>query len=298
MSAESARTASALCGAQTSPYTVSVGMTTSRPRESQRCFLDDVIARAGPRPPGRGRRDPSSFGVGVAELGEKIVDARGVILRGLEHEGAAPPQPGKRPPRYRVGRTLAHQRDPRLPLANLGLERRRSRPRGRTAGWTRRGARALPEAPRTDRVNELDRVSGTGSVLARDLEGVSRGVDRGDPRPRGSSAIASAIAPLPVPTSRTRGAVEAPRCRARQRSTTISVSGRGTSTRESTLSVRRRNPHSPRTYASGSRSSRRATRRSSSSSDASPSSRRVRTPSPLRVVPSTWASEDLGIDVG
>ena len=80
------------------------------------------------------------------------------------------------------------------------------------------------------------------------------------PPPARSSAIASAIAPVPVPTSSTAGCAP-PSSSARQRSTTTSVSGRGISPRQSTFNVSRRKPHSPRTYASGSRVPRRRTAR-------------------------------------
>ena len=113
--------------------------------------------------------------------------------------------------------------------------------------------------------------------------------------PRRSSAIASAIAPLPVPTSRTSASPIAAR-RARQRSTTTSVSGRGTSTRRSTFRVSRRNPHSPSTYARGSRCSRRATSRSSafSSFRATFGSQHELRPRD----PDHMGDENLGFDVG
>src|SRR6185436_12389851 len=87
-----------------------------------------------------------------------------------------------------------------------------------------------------------------------------------------SSASASATAPDPAPTSRTRGA-SSPSSSVRQRSTRVSVSGRGMSARPSTRSVRRRKPHSPRTYWSGSPSALRRTSARASSSSATDSGR-------------------------
>src|SRR3954447_25257444 len=99
-----------------------------------------------------------------------------------------------------------------------------------------------------------------------------------------SSFSASAIAPEPTPTSRIRGR-STPSASASARSTRVSVSGRGTSARASVFSVSRRKPHSPRTYASGSRASRRT---SSGSNPCRSSSRRAAIPD--RVVPRRWAT--------
>ena len=112
-----------------------------------------------------------------------------------------------------------------------------------------------------------------------------------------SSAIASAIAPEPVPTSRTRGA-STPRMRARQRSTTVSVSGRGISARPSTISVRRRKPHSPTMYWSGSRAALRAASSATRSCSDGVRTRPRSTTRSARESPRTCADEQLGVEPG
>ena len=141
---------------------------------------------------------------------------------------------------------VADDREPRLPVAHLGL-RAPSISASRDVGRIRddeveRAGEPVEQA----RLDELDREPEPLRVLAGERERVGRDVGRGDARAGRSSAIASAIAPLPVPTSTTRGA-STPAIAASARSTTISVSGRGTSARASVRSVSRRKPHSPRT---------------------------------------------------
>ena len=124
-------------------------------------------------------------------------------------------------------------RDARLPVAHLGLERRRARPRATYGGFEttrsngpgeareeRRRGRARPRARAARRSRARARARPAETSVA-----VTRASGR-------SSASASAIAPLPVPTSTTRGA-STPSIAASARSTTISVSGRGTSARAS-----------------------------------------------------------------
>ena len=72
-----------------------------------------------------------------------------------------------------------------------------------------------------------------------------------------SSSTARPIAPDPVPRSTTVAPGPAPRTAAVTMSTTSSVSGRGMSTRASTIRSRRRKPHRPSTYCSGSPARRR-----------------------------------------
>ena len=222
-------------------------------------------------------------------------DASRVAGRDLEHERAAFPEDVARAPRDRFGRPVADERLARLPVAHLRLERvdlvgqhvRRirhdeiprpvrkpaieipldaTRSRGPSARRSRRRPRARPPRRR------------------------SRSRERRDARPRWRAR--SRRSPCP---RRARAARAQPASRARHRSTTTSVSGRGTSTRRSTASVSRRKPHSPRTYASGSRAPRRTTSRSSSCSSSRESLRRLERE--LRACDAEHVGdEDLGVD--
>ena len=104
------------------------------------------------------------------------------------------------------------------------------------------------------------------SAFSRASESASRETSTPATRASGRSSFsASAIAPEPTPMSSTRGA-SLPSSSARHRSTRTSVSGRGTRARASVFRTSRRKPHSPSTYASGSRASRRASSGSSAPS--------------------------------
>ena len=226
---------------------MSVGITTIPPARIAAIASSTVlIATHGPRRRDPVRQDPSSPDVDVAEPVEETGRRAPRSLGGLEHERAALAKHRVAARAIASVATLGDERGPRLPVAHLGLQRSRSRRAGRTAGSRRRGPRALPAGRRRGR-----RARARPTVLSETRSpapppGPPPTSDRRDLRARISSAIASAIAPLPVPTSSTRGSAT-PAIRARQRSTTTSVSGRGTSTRASTFSVSRRNPHSPST---------------------------------------------------
>ena len=160
----------------------------------------------------------------------------------------------------RLRLSLVDERVARLPVANLRVERvhlgGEHVRRVRDDEVERPGGKPVVQV----RVQKLDVKPGERRVLARERERVGRGVERDDARVGPLVLRARARSRrCPCPTSRTRGSGTS-RSSTRQRSTTCSVSGRGTSARASHRSVSRRKPHSPRTYASGSRAARRSTR--------------------------------------
>ena len=248
-----------------------------RPRRSSACL----------RPHGRSRR-----GRGV------IVD---VVVAGSPAAPTQPAPPGRRRPRARANRVrracaaiVSWKPAPTSALARLvaaapAAGRRASR---RTAGSRRRGP-----SRRRGRSTSPSRSSTSSSSRSRVLALRARGRPprrrrRRRARPDARPSSASAIAPEPTPTSSTRGA-SMPSRSTRARSTTISVSGRGTSARASVFSISRRKPHSPSTYASGSRAARRSTQRLASC-------RRPRVEvarrAPLRDRAERVRDEELGVD--
>ena len=148
----------------------------------------------------------------------------------------------------------------------------RARARRTPSAWTyggfettrSNGARRQPVA-RT-RVHKLDVEAEEIRVLARERERVGRDVGarrraRPGPRPRARARSRRCRSRRRARAGIVARATAASRAVRAQRSTTVSVSGRGTSARASHRSVSRRKPHSPSTYASGSRAARRSTRR-------------------------------------
>ncbi len=261
MSADSACTASSRSGRHASPYTVSVGITTGSPAASERRTSSIWVMDVSPR-----RRGPALRGRLSPRCSRRRA-RRGALRRALRRRPrprarARPPTRGRRGPRARRPRSHPRRRAPARGSHSRTSGSSVSISSGRTYGGfetTRSHGPAGNPAKRSHSPSSIAIPVRTALAPATSsaAEEVSIAVTRA---PGCSSAIASAIAPLPVPTSSTRGR-SLPAIRTRQRSTTISVSGRGTSTRASTCSVSRRNPHSPRTYASGSRAARRSTRR-------------------------------------
>ena len=214
---------------------------TGAPRRRARDRRGRRVTRTSRYPSGQQRRDVVRLAVAV-----------------LEHERAAGGEHARRPAR-RPRRPRAERAPPRAPSRAPRARASRSFVGSTYGGFDttrshgRRGARRTGRGARARRRARCARRSRARARAPprRRRSPVTRA-------PGCSSAIASAIAPQPVPTSSTRGA-SSPSSSARHRSTTTSVSGRGMSARRSTVSVSRRNPHSPSTYWSGSRAARRAT---------------------------------------
>ncbi len=280
---------------------MSVGMTTSPPAS-----IAATTSSSGAHDAARSLDDPLAPGevlrrhdVGVPESREHRRHPRSVPGCDLEDERPAGAEDVE-PLRARRPRSPPRRRAPPAAPSRAPRARASSISSGRTYGGfdtTRsHGPSGSPviEVP----FAQLDREPPSGARSRRRPRARRPTRRSRSRRARGcSSAIASAIAPLPVPTSRTRGSAR-PAIRARQRSTTTSVSGRGTSTRRSTPSVSRLKPHSPSTYASGSRASRRATSRSSAFSSARDSLRDDSSASSDRESAEHVRDEDLGVDAG
>ena len=153
--------------------------------------------------------------------------------------------------------TLADERGPRLPVTDFGLERipfRRRDVRRIRNNEVPIPPRPLRARPRADRCR--GRVFRSSRERGRARPARSRQPSRAhrDARRRSRARSRRTRCRDRAPSARAR-----PRGATRQRSTTISVSGLGTSARASVFRVRCLNPHSPRTYASGSRRARRST---------------------------------------
>ena len=144
----------------------------------------------------------------VAELRRAPTRSRAArILVALEHERSRASTGARVARRAARSGPSSTSASARLPVAHLGLERRRARRRRRTAGSRRRG-RTGPSRPASRSVSTSSTLEAEPlGVLAGERERVRRDVGRGHARVRALVARSRARSRrCPVPTSTTRGA--------------------------------------------------------------------------------------------
>ena len=199
--------------------------------------------------------------------------------------------------RDRLGRADADERLTRLPVAHLGLEALdllgQDVRRVRDDEIPGTGGKAAAETP----FEQRDREPGPRRVRAGDLESPAREVDSGDTRAR--TLVDEREGDRAAPGSD----VEDARLVQPGKSNEATVDDDlGLRTRDEDTAIdaeqKPRKPHSPSTYASGSRASRRETSRSSSLSSRRDSLRDDSSASCERVRPATCADKDLGVCTG